>query len=42
VAILRASVVQLKKQLDALETTRIQPLSPPSFPTNGPSDSLEP
>ncbi len=42
VAILRASVVQLKKQLDALETTRMQPLPPPSFPTNEPSDSLAP
>jgi hypothetical protein len=42
VAILRASVVLLKKQLDALETTRIQPFPPPSFPTNEPSDSLEP
>jgi hypothetical protein len=41
-AILRASVVQMKKQLDALETTRIQPLPPPRFPTNEPSDSLEP
>jgi hypothetical protein len=41
-AILRASVVQMKKQLDALETTRMQPLPPPSFPTNDPSDSLEP
>jgi hypothetical protein len=42
IAILRASVVQMKKQLDALETTRILPLLPPSFPTNEPSDSLEP
>jgi hypothetical protein len=41
-AILHASVVQMKKQLDALETTRIQPLLPPSFPTNEPPDSLEP
>jgi hypothetical protein len=41
-AILRASVVQMKQQLDALETTRIQPLPPPSFPTNELQDSLEP
>jgi hypothetical protein len=41
-AILRASVLQMKKQLDALESTRIKPLPPPSFPTNEPSDSLEP
>jgi hypothetical protein len=41
-AILRASVVQMKQQLDALETTRIQVLPPPSFPSNEPSDSLEP
>jgi hypothetical protein len=42
IAILHASVVQMKKQLDALESTRIKPLPPPSFPTNEPSDSLEP
>jgi hypothetical protein len=39
---LHALVVQMKKQLDALESTRIKPLPPPSFPTNEPSDSLEP
>jgi hypothetical protein len=42
IAILHASVVQMKKQLDALESTRRQPLPPPSFPTNEPPDSLEP
>jgi hypothetical protein len=41
-AILRQSVHQMKMQLDALETTRVRPLPPPSFPTNEPSDSFEP
>jgi hypothetical protein len=41
-AILRASVLQMKKRLDALETTQIQPSSPPSSTTNESSDSLTP
>jgi hypothetical protein len=41
-AVLRASVIEMKKRLDALESTRIQPLPPPNFQTNEPSDSFEP
>jgi len=39
-AVLRASVIQMKKRLDALETA--QKPSSPDFPTDGPSDSLIP
>jgi hypothetical protein len=42
VAILRASVIQMKNRLDALGTARIQPSPPFSSPTNDPSDSFEP
>jgi hypothetical protein len=38
-AVLRASVIEMKKRLDALETAQPQP---PNFPTNEPSDSLGP
>ncbi len=41
-AILRASVLQMKMQLDALETTRVRSFPPSSFSTNEPSDSFEP
>jgi hypothetical protein len=41
-AVLRASVIEMKKRLDALEITRIQALPPQTFSTNGPPDSLEP
>ncbi len=41
-AVLRVSVIQMKKRLDALETTQEQPQSSPNFPTNEPSDSLSP
>jgi hypothetical protein len=39
-AVLRASVVEMKKRLDALETAKQQPL--PNFPTNEPPDSFSP
>ena len=39
---LRASVIEMKKRLDTLETTRNQPLPSLSFPTNEPPDSFEP
>ncbi|MGA3282886.1 MAG: hypothetical protein ABSD57_00305 [Verrucomicrobiota bacterium] len=41
-AVLRASVIAMKKRLDALETTQVQPLPPPNSPTNEPPDSLSP
>jgi hypothetical protein len=42
-AVLRASVIQMKKRLDALETTQAQTPQPlPNSPTNEPSDSLGP
>jgi hypothetical protein len=41
-AMLRASVIQMKKRLDALETAQEQPQPSPNFPTNEPSDSLSP
>jgi hypothetical protein len=41
-AVLRASVIEIKKRVDALETTRIQALPPQTFSTNEPPDSLEP
>jgi hypothetical protein len=41
-AVLRASVVEIKKQLDALETAQHQPSPPPNVPTNEPPDSLGP
>jgi hypothetical protein len=39
VAALRASIVEIKRQLSTLET---RPTQPPVFPTNDPSDSFEP
>ena len=42
-AVLRASVIQMKKRLDALETAQEQTPQPlPNSPTNEPSDSLSP
>jgi hypothetical protein len=43
-AALRAAVVQMRKRLDALETTPAQPLPPPfsNSATNDPADSLSP
>ena len=41
-AVLRASVIQMKKRLDALETAQEQPQPSPNSPTNEPSDSLSP
>ena len=44
-ALLRASVIQMKKRLDALETAQEQtpqPLPPPNSATNEPPDSLSP
>ncbi len=42
-AVLRASVIQMKKRLDALETTQGQAAQPsPNSPTNEPPDSLSP
>jgi hypothetical protein len=41
-AVLRASVIQMKKRLDVLETAQEQPQPSPNFPTNEPSDSLSP
>ncbi|MGH7977854.1 MAG: hypothetical protein ACREE6_00660 [Limisphaerales bacterium] len=40
-AVLRASVIEMKKRLDTLETAQRQ-LQPPNFPTNKPPDSLSP
>jgi hypothetical protein len=39
---LRASVVEMKKRLDTLETAQRQPPPPPNSPTNEPPDSLSP
>ncbi len=41
-AVLRVSVIQMKKRLDALENAQEQPQPSPNFPTNEPSDSLSP
>jgi len=41
-AVLRASVIQMKKRLDALEIAQEQLQPSPNFPTNEPSDSLSP
>jgi hypothetical protein len=42
-AMLRASVIEMKKRLDTLEATREQmPQPSPNSPTNEPSDSLSP
>jgi hypothetical protein len=42
-AVLRASVIEMKKRLDTLETAPAQTPQPvPNFPTNEPSDSLSP
>ena len=42
-AVLRATVIEMKKRLDALETAQRQPPpSSPNFPTNEPPDSLSP
>ncbi len=41
-AALRASVIQMKKRLDALETTQVQPLLPTNSTTNETPDSLSP
>jgi hypothetical protein len=41
-AVLRTSVIQMKKRLDALETAQAQPQPSPNFPTNEPADSLSP
>jgi hypothetical protein len=39
---LRASVIEMKKRLDALETAQRTPPPSPNFPTNEPADSLSP
>lgn len=39
-AVLRVAVVQMKKRLDALETTPVPPVSLPNSLTNEPADSL--
>ncbi len=41
-AVLRATVIELKKRLDALETAHGPPPPPLDSPTNGPPDSLGP
>jgi hypothetical protein len=41
-AVLRASVVEMNKRLDALETAQRQPPPSPNSPTNEPPDSLRP
>ncbi|HUA66413.1 MAG TPA: hypothetical protein VME24_11225 [Alphaproteobacteria bacterium] len=41
-AVLRAAVIEMKKQLDALETAQAQIQPPPISPTNEPPDSLGP
>ena len=41
-AVLRASVIQMNRRLDTLETAQRQPSPSPNFPTNEPSDSLSP
>ncbi len=41
-AVLRASLIEMKKRLDTLETAQRQPPPSPNFPTNEPPDSLGP
>ncbi len=41
-AVLRAAVIQMKKRLDALETTQVQPSPPANSTTNEMPDSLSP
>jgi hypothetical protein len=41
-AVLRASVIEMKKRLDTLETAQRQPPPAPNSPTNEPPDSLGP
>ncbi len=41
-AVLRATVIEMKKRLDALETTQEQAPTSPISPTNEPPDSLSP
>ena len=41
-AVLRASVIEMKKRLDTLETAQRQPPPTPNSPTNEPPDSLGP
>jgi len=41
-AVLRVVVIQMKKQLDALEAAQKQSPPPANFPTNEPPDSLSP
>jgi hypothetical protein len=41
-AVLRVSVIEMKKRLDALETAQRTPPPSPNFPTNEPADSLSP
>jgi len=41
-AVLRASVIEMKKRLDTLETAQRQPPPAPNSPTNEPPDSLSP
>jgi hypothetical protein len=41
-AVLRATVIEMKKRLDALETAQEQPPAPPISTTNEPADPLSP
>jgi hypothetical protein len=41
-AVLRASIIEMKKRLDALEAGQVQPLLSPNSPTNATPDSLSP
>ncbi|MGO9584649.1 MAG: hypothetical protein ACLP2Y_00350 [Limisphaerales bacterium] len=41
-AVLRATVIEMKKRLDVLETAQAQPPAPPISETNEPPDSLSP
>jgi hypothetical protein len=41
-ALLRASLIEMKKRLDALEAGQVQPLLSPNSPTNATPDSLSP
>ena len=41
-AVLRATVIEMKKRLDALETAQAQPPATANFRTNEPPDSLSP
>jgi hypothetical protein len=41
-AVLRASLIEMKKRLDALEAGQVQPLLSPNSPTNATPDSLSP